>query len=204
MTEKMNFWKVIENRHSVRHFVDRPVDRALLEKLIEAGVRAPNAHNRQAWRFVVLTEKADMLRLAESMGKDYQAALRRTGMTDEEVTARAQKRVARLTAAPAAVVLCVETNVLDRYMDSNRDDGEYLMAVQSAALAGGHILLAAEALGLGGVWMCAPLFAPERVQEALDLPASWMAQGILLLGYPTEDRGPNKRKPLHEVVLWVG
>ncbi|MGD2027478.1 MAG: nitroreductase family protein [Anaerolineales bacterium] len=203
MTEKKNFWKIIESRHSVRRFLDRPVDRALLETLIGAGVRAPNAHNRQSWRFVVLTDKADMLRLAEFMGKNYQEALRRAGLADEEVTARADKRAARLTAAPAAVVLCIETDDLDRYDDSNREDGEYLMAVQSAALAGGNILLAAEALGLGGVWMCAPLFAPERVREALDLPVSWMAQGILLLGYPREERGPNARKPLDEVVLWV-
>ena len=77
------------------------------------------------------------------------------------------------------------------------------MAVQSAALAGGHLLLAAQALGLGGVWMCAPLFVPEVVQTALGLPADWIAQGMLLLGYPDESPDGRPRKSISEVVRWV-
>ncbi len=145
-----------------------------------------------------------MYKMAEAMGVDYQQVLLEGGMPPSEVSTRAQRRVERLTAAPAAVVLCVETADLDRYEDANRGDGEYLMSVQSAALAGGYILLAAKALGLGGVWLCAPLFAPERVREALDLPDSWMSQGVLLLGYPAENSGPGERKPLDDVVIWFG
>jgi nitroreductase len=49
----------------------------------------------------------------------------------------------------------------------NDKKAAYLMAVQSVALAGGHLLVAAHALGLGGVWMCAPLFASSIVKNRL-------------------------------------
>lgn len=202
-TDPPEFWQVVESRRSVRQFSAQPVEKALVEKVLETGTRAPNAHNRQSWRFAVLTKQADMRRMAEAMGQDYQQALRNAGLPEEEVQARAEKRVARLSGAPVVVVLCVDVSDLDGYTDEHRDSGEYLMAVQSAALAGGHMLLAAEALGLAGAWLCAPLFAPQRVQAALNLPESWRAQGMLLLGVAAESPDYRERKPLDEVVRWV-
>ncbi len=204
MNNKTEFWKVVEDRRSVRQFRTQPVEKTLIEKILQTGTRAPNAHNRQSWRFAVLTEQDDMVRMAEAMGVDFQQALRDGGMSPDEVTERARQRVARLTGAPVVVVLCVDTDDLDGYSDTNRDTGEYLMAVQSAALAGGHMLLAAQALGLAGAWLCGPLFAPERVQSALNLPASWRAQGMLLIGYADESPAFRERKPLEEVVQWIG
>jgi nitroreductase len=58
------------------------------------------------------------------------------------------------------------------------------MGVQSVAMAGENILLSAHALGLGGVWICAPLFAARAVTRTLALPENWQPQGLLLLGYP--------------------
>ncbi len=89
------------------------------------------------------------------------------------------------------------------YDDKERTHGDWIMAVQSAALAAGNILLAAHALGLGGVWICAPMFAPEVVQAAFDLPEDWVAQGMLMIGYAAEAPDFRERKPLDEVVKWV-
>lgn len=204
MNDKPEFWQVVENRRSVRQYTSQMVEESLIEKVLETGTLAPNAHNRQSWRFAVLTEKEDMRRMAEAMGEDYRKALADSGMSAPEVEERARKRVERLSDAPVVVVLCVDTADLDGYSDAHRDSGEYLMAVQSAALAGGHMLLGAQALGLAGVWLCAPLFAPEKAQTALNLPESWRSQGMLLLGYPAEDSVKRMRKPLEAVVRWVG
>jgi len=201
--EQIGFWDVLENRRSVRRFKPRPVEREVVETLLEAAVRAPNAHNNQSWRFAVLTEKTDMLRLVDAMRPDYEQALLESGMAAETAAEFADRRGARLTGAPLAVIICVACNDLKTYDDQVRSRGEELMAVQSAALAGGHLLLAAQALGLGGVWMCAPLFVPEVVQNSLGLPADWVAQGMLLLGYPDESPDGRPRKPISEVVRWV-
>ena len=58
------------------------------------------------------------------------------------------------------------------------------MAVQSAAMAAQNLLLAAQSEGLGGCIMCAPLFCPETVAEALKLPRGWTAQMLLTIGMP--------------------
>lgn len=201
--EQVGFWEVLESRRSVRRFKPQPVEREIIERLLGAGVRAPNAHNNQSWRFAVLTDKADMARLVDAMRPDYEQALLDSGMDAAAAAEFADRRGARLTAAPLAVIVCVAQGDLKTYEDETRSRGEELMAVQSAALAGGHLVLAAQALGLGGVWMCAPMFVPEIVRTALDLPADWAAQGMLLLGYPDEAPEHRPRKPLEEVVRWV-
>lgn len=197
------FWEVLQTRRSIRKFTDKPVSRETIERLLQAAVLAPNAHNRQSWRFVALSKAEDIRRLAEEMGVDYRAALQAGGMNVKEVEARAEGRKARICGAQVVIVVCVDPADLDRYADPNRDDGEYLMGVQSAALGGGYLLLAAHAEGLGGTWMCAPLFAPERVREACDLPQTWIPQGMVLLGYPAEEPKKKERKPLEEVVRFV-
>ena len=202
--EQPGFWNVVENRRSVRQFSGRAVERHLLEKVIETGTLAPNAHNRQSWRFLIITHRQVMLKLADEMGVDYHSALINSGLSAEEVQERVEKRRLRLTSAPAVVVLCVDTADLDQYSSKHRSDGEYLMAVQSAALAGGHMLLAAQALSLAGVWMCAPLFAPQRVQAVLDLPETWLAQGLLLIGYPEQEPRVRQRKRMEEISRWYG
>lgn len=203
MKSTLEFWDVLENRRSARRFKSIPVPAEQVEQLLAAGVQAPNAHNRQSWRFAVLQQPEDIARMADAMGVDYREALLSGGMSSEEVEARAESRKARICAAPLVIVLCVDTADLDGYDDHNRDSGEYLMAVQSAALAGGHILLAAQALGLAGVWLCAPLFAPERVRDALSLPETWRSQGMLLIGESVDDRDKRPRKPLADVVRYI-
>jgi nitroreductase len=73
------------------------------------------------------------------------------------------------------------------------------MGVQSVALAGGQLLLAAHAEGVAGVWMCAPLFGPSEVQRALGLPQGWQAQGVILLGYAASDAPSKERLNMNTV-----
>jgi hypothetical protein len=50
--------------------------------------------------------------------------------------------------------------------------------------------------------MCAPLFSPEAVTEALSLPADWQPQALITLGHPASAGKPASRKPLSGVVRW--
>jgi coenzyme F420-0:L-glutamate ligase/coenzyme F420-1:gamma-L-glutamate ligase len=69
------------------------------------------------------------------------------------------------------------------------------------ALAGRNLLLMAHAEGPGACWMCAPLFCPEVVQRALNLPADYEPLGLTTLGYLAEER-PGERFPLEMRVMW--
>ena len=108
----------------------------------------------------------------------------------------------RITGAPVAILVCLTMEEMDQYPDPSRARSEYRMAVQGVAMAGENLMLAAHAHGLGACWMCAPLFAPDEVRDALNLPASWEPQGLVLLGWPSSPAKPRGRKPLHEIAIY--
>lgn len=51
----MDVLDVIMTRRSIRSFESRPVGKDLLEKIVEAGRRAPSGMNSQKWHFTVVT-----------------------------------------------------------------------------------------------------------------------------------------------------
>jgi nitroreductase len=57
-------WDAIRARRNVRAFADRPIAREDLERILEAGRRAPSSKNRQRWDFVVVTARERLAALA--------------------------------------------------------------------------------------------------------------------------------------------
>jgi nitroreductase len=60
----MNTWDTITSRRQVRSFTSDPIPREELERILEAGRRAPSSRNGQPWDFVVVTDKDQMERLS--------------------------------------------------------------------------------------------------------------------------------------------
>lgn len=61
----MDALEAIATRHSTREFTPRPVPREVIEKIVDAGRRAPTARNEQPWEFVVVTEAETRRRIAD-------------------------------------------------------------------------------------------------------------------------------------------
>lgn len=190
---------LLETRRSVRRFRSDPVPDSLIEEICKAATRAPSAHNRQPWRFAILKSAESKMKLAEEMGRDFRRDLLSDGIPEEEVQVYVERSWKRITEAPLGIVLCMDRNAVDFYPDPERQQAGYLMAVQGVALAGGQMLIAVHSLGLGGVWMCAPLFAQNTVRIALDLPQEWEPQALILLGYPAVIPEPRPRNSFMEV-----
>jgi F420 biosynthesis protein FbiB-like protein len=150
----------------------------------------------------VLTSPVAKICLVEALGEAFRRDLLADGLTEEQADLQLSHSRQRILSAPVAVLLCLDTALGDTYRDERRQQAESLMGVQSVALAGGQLLLAAHAEGLGGVWMCAPLFAPDAARSALELPAAWQPQALLLLGYPAQIPAPRPRRPLDEITLF--
>lgn len=193
----------IRSRRSVRRFKPEAVPLAVLDSILETAVWAPSAHNRQPWRFAVLQEKDRKERLAESMGKEFRRDLRRDGLPAEDIEKQVDRSRRRILEAPLVILLCLDPSELDMYPDPTRCQAEHTMAVQSVAMAGGALMLAAHAYGLGSVWICAPLFAPFAVIQALDLPPTWEPQGMILMGYPARIPEPRPRRSLADVTRFL-
>lgn len=192
----------LASRRSIRRYTADPVADELVEALLQAATAAPSAHNRQPWRFVVVRPGEARRCLVQAMGDRLRADLEADGVPADEIDRRLAVSRERLLGAPTAIVLCLSMSEMDRYPDERRQDCERTMAIQSAALAGGHLLLAAHAAGLGACWLCAPLFAADAVREVLDLPPDWEAQALIILGRPAAGGIDRGRKPLAEVMLW--
>jgi nitroreductase len=56
----METWDAITSRRNVRKFTDRPIDEPVLDRILEAGRRAPSSRNWQPWDFVVVTDRAQL------------------------------------------------------------------------------------------------------------------------------------------------
>lgn len=192
---------LLHARRSLRRYRPERPPRALLRRVLQAAIQAPSAHNRQPWRFVVLQEEEDRAGLARAMGERLRRDLQADGAPAAIIEADVGRSYERMTGAPALILLCLSMRDMDAYPDARRRAAERTMAVQGTAMAGQNLLLAAHALGLGACWMCAPLFCPEVVVEALDLPPDWQPQGLITLGWPAQTRSRG-RHPLDEVLLW--
>jgi F420 biosynthesis protein FbiB-like protein len=195
------FEGLIKGRRSIRRYEPRPIDPSTIEALLEAGTWAPSAHNRQPWRFAVLTEAPARETLARRMGELLRAARLADGDDPADVEADAARSYARITGAPLVIVAFLTMVDMDTYPDPERSAAERLMAVQGVAMAVNNILLAAHAAGLGACWMCAPLFCSSAVVEAVGAPAHWQAQALLTLGHPASKGKPAVRRPVSDVVL---
>jgi coenzyme F420-0:L-glutamate ligase/coenzyme F420-1:gamma-L-glutamate ligase len=197
--EMLTQW--MRERRSIRRYRAEPLPPGLVERLIDAARFAPSAHNRQPWRFAVLQDAEPKARLAAAMG----ARLREDRLADGDDADAIEQDVARsharITSAPALIAACFTMADMDVYADARRAAAERQMAVQGTAMAVQNLLLVAHAEGLGACWMCAPLFCPETVTTALDLPADWEPQALITLGYPAAPGRRRDRRAIAEILL---
>jgi F420 biosynthesis protein FbiB-like protein len=202
-SEADNFLNLLMNRRSIRWYLPRQVDEALLRTVVEAGRWAPSAHNRQPWRLVVLTDPDTKLRLAQAMADRLRRERIADGDDASEIDADVKRSVEKLQQAAALIVVCMTMEAMDRYADERRNSLERVMAVQSTAMAGQNMLLMAQKLGLGACWVCAPLFADEEAIDVLNCPQDWEPQGLIMLGWPQTIPPARKRTSLEEIARWI-
>lgn len=173
---------------------------SVIESVLCTATYAPSAHNRQPWRFAVVTDSARKLRLADAMALDFERDLRRDRVPPDKIQAQIKRSKDRITSAPVAIVLCMDMSEMDPYPDEKRQQAERTMAVQSVAAAGLQLLLAAHAEGLGGVWTCGPLFAQETIRKTLDLAEKWEPQAMFFIGYADRTPKPKEVKNIDSLV----
>lgn len=184
----------------MRRFKAQPVPDSVIHTILSTAAYAPSAHNRQPWRFVVLTDVSFKARLAEAMAQDFARDLHQDGLAEETIEAQTKRSKERIMSAPVVILVCLDMSEMDSYPDEKRQQAERTMAVQSVAAAGLQLLLAAHAEGLGGVWVCSPLFAGETIQKVLSLSESWEPQGMFFVGYPDSMPKNKEMKDLGDVV----
>ena len=150
-----------------------------------------------------MTDLSRKIRLADAMAEDFERDQLLDGIEPEKIQSQITRSKERITSAPVVILLCLEMTEMDVYPDARRQRAEQAMAMQSLAAAGLQLLLAAHAEGLGGVWVCSPLFTQETIKRALGLPGTWEPQGMFFVGYAAQNPALRERKNIESISLFL-
>lgn len=152
----------IIGRTSVRRYTDEPVADDLKVALLHAAMSAPSGVNRQPWEFILVDDKKLLESLAEALPYAKMAAT-----------------------APMAIIPCGDSERFLEGVDSE-------LWVQDLSAASENILLAAHALGLGGVWTCLYPHSDrmDAVRKILDVPDKLIPFNLIPVGHPSKDAEP--------------
>jgi F420 biosynthesis protein FbiB-like protein len=194
---------LLGQRRSIRRYLTKPVSDSLIKEVLTAATFAPSAHNRQPWRFVLIQDPGTKSRFARMMGDRLRVDRTKDGDAPHVIAKDVLNSIERITSAPVVLVVCMTTEDMDVYSDARRAAAERHMAVQSVAMAMQNMLIAAHAASLGSSVMCAPLFCPDTVRSALDLPLQWEPQALVTMGYPANSGKPFARRALIDVLRVV-
>jgi len=187
----------LRTRRSVRRFKADPVPAPLVERILTTATYAPSAHNLQPWRFVVVTNSFGRKRLGEALTAAMRADMLSEGASESDIEQRVARSLRRLDEAPVIILMCRDVTAVREHKTEDT-----VMAIQSVAAAGTYLLLAAHAEGLGGNWICWPLYTQSATRAALGLPETWEPQAMIFLGVANETPKEKAVKPLAEMMGW--
>jgi nitroreductase len=162
----MEFSEILENRFSVRNYIDRPVDDAAVETLLAAIEASPSGANRQSYKICVVRDAAKRKRLSDASGPQ-----------------------GWMTSAPLFLVFFAD---IDQYTAGMGERLADCLPIQDATIAQAYAQLAATDLGLGSCWV-AP-FARDSAQQICGIEGNLKMAGILTVGHTTESKPKRKRR----------
>ncbi len=176
--------QLIKSHRSIRKFTDQEIDAHLMKEIIESAQWASSSSFVQAYSIIGIKAQENKRELARLCGEQ-----------------------SYIEACPVFLVFCADLNRLQMActMHKTKMVGEYtesfIMATVDASLAAQNAMLAAESLGLGGVYIGGIRNNPEEVSKLLKLPAYVYPVFGICLGYPAQDPGSKPRLPLEAIYM---
>jgi len=173
----------IFKRRSIRKFKRKQVPRELINKLVEAGQRAPTGCGMQTYSFILITDKNIREEIYKAIGKQR-----------------------CMEEAPTWILVCADMArqlELFEVLGIETEMGslsKFVPAVVDAALVAENMVIAAEMLGLGSVFIGSVWAAMKKIAEMLVLPKDVLPLVLLCLGYPDESPPLRPRWPLEAVL----
>jgi nitroreductase len=180
--------EAIRSRTSVKRFTQQPVEREKIELLLDAGAQAPNHYKVRPWRFIVVSGEA-----RHRMG-DVLASVFREKFPDVPAAAFEKERAKPLR-SPVIITVGVDEPTEPKVLEE-----ENLCA---AAAACENILLAANAIGLGGHWRTGSAAREPAVKRFLGLSERQHLIAFLYIGYPEAPVNPVPRAGFEERTVWM-
>jgi nitroreductase len=184
--------RAIETRQSVGRVKQDPVERDLIERVLESAVHAPNHKITEPWRFHVFTGKGRG-ELARARAETARLSAEAEGEHEEMVAGRISRE--RKKAFRAPVVIAVISV-------AGRDEVETLENYAACAAAVQNMQLTAHSLGLASIWRTGPVAYHEHMRRFFALEEGDSIVAYLYLGYPDMGERPRRRTPAAERTVW--
>lgn len=174
--------KEIENRKSVRRYLDKKLEKEKLFQVLESARFAPSGSNTQPWNFIIVESKE----------------------TKEKIVA-ADHNQQWMLSAPVFIVCvadicCRLAPSTDMYIDETSSEPEVKMIIRDTAIAIEHILLEADSLGLAACWT--GWFEQKDMRPILNIPNDKYVCGVITIGYADEVPAGRPRRRIEDIVRY--
>lgn len=197
----------IATTRAIRRFTTEPIPDEALATMLFAATRAPSGSNRQPFRFLVLRDgprAIDARRLIGEGARRAWGTKREVDRYDTGSGTRPSSPKARLAATMSAFVEGFEQipvvvlPCLERYREPTPTEGASIYPACQ------NLLLAARALGYGGVLTGWHAMVEPELRALLGIPEHVFMAATIALGRPVGQHGPVRRRPLQELVFEDG
>lgn len=174
---------LLKNRRTIRKYKEEAIDDALLNTILEAGVRASTTGNMQVYSIVVTRDN----------GK-------------KEELAPCHFNQPMIRQAPVTLTFCADFNRFNLWCKQNNAEPGYdnflsfVTAAIDALLVAQNVCVAAEAKGLGICYLGTTTYLADKIIDVLELPKGVVPITTVTLGYPDETPEQVDRLPLEAVV----
>lgn len=191
----MNTLEAIAARRSIRKFKDIDVPEEALNTILTAAIQAPSGKNQQPWRFIVVKsdKRAEMMQVMRTGIANMRAQGENMGSSEWTAKVMDQAPVTIFVFDPDGLYPWMPHSV-----DQNFSD---VVNIQSIGAAIQNMLLAAQDLGLGSLWICDVFYAYQELCAWLGEKGAMIA--AISFGYADESPAPRPRKPFGEVVRYL-
>ena len=178
----MDIIQAIETRRSIRSYTEQPVEKAVLQKLLQLAVKAPTGSGMEPWGFVVLQDVQEINALSESIKQKVLEHLEEYPQFAQYESWLRSERYHIFNQAGTVVVI---------YGDTASP-----WHVYDCSLAAGNLMLAAAEEGLGCCWIgfAEALFNDASFKSAHHVPDNFHLVATLSMGYTKVPVPPCTRK----------
>lgn len=217
--EELGIFEAIYTARALRKLRPDPVPDALLERVLDAAIRAPSAGNAQNWIFMIVRDPQQRAKLGAIYRKAsgiasamYAARGRPAHMTDEQfrlMMSSGSYLWDHMGEAPVILIPCqgkpkvppqekLPPEVQSRYAA----ELNYVERIRGASIypAVQNIILACRALGLGTTITTNHIRCEDEVKDVLGIPDEIQTFAMMPIGFPLGKFGPVNRRPLREVI----
>ena len=193
---------VLENiyaRRSNRNYKPDPVPGEILLELVKAGIYAPTARNQQAWRFVVVTNQAEIDKYADRAKQLWQKNLALNVAATLGIGGKAISNYAKMMKTPALHLFYHAPALVFIFAPKGR------LVAEDCACAAENMMLAAKSLGIGSCWigLAGPLGTDKKTLSELKVPKGYLLRATIVFGYPTNDvqKAPARNEDV--LISWI-